>query len=55
MPWERRSLDRRKTDRRKKNIPWALADRRRGPVRVNPDRRLNPPGERGSARPSQQM
>ena len=48
MPFERRHTERRLADRRKKQIPWALADRRRATVRINSDRRLQPPSERGS-------
>jgi hypothetical protein len=48
MPFERRITERRIADRRKKQIPWPLADRRRRTVRLSADRRLNPPAERGS-------
>jgi hypothetical protein len=48
MPWERRAAERRKTDRRKKSIPWPThEERRKGPVRKNATRRTHPPGERG--------
>ena len=48
MSFERRHTERRQSDRRKKQISWPLADRRRTTVRINSDRRLNPPTERGT-------
>lgn len=50
MPWERRHTERRIADRRKKQISWPLADRRRAVVRKSAERRLNPPAERGIRR-----
>ena len=54
MPFERRHTERRQADRRKKQIPWALADRRRTTVRIISDRRLQPPSERGTQQASRQ-
>jgi hypothetical protein len=50
MSFERRHSERRQSDRRKQQIRWPLADRRRTTVRINPDRRLTPPAERGAVR-----
>lgn len=54
MSFERRHTERRLADRRKKQISWPLADRRRTTVRINSDRRLSPPAERGAQHVSRQ-
>ena len=54
MSFERRHTDRRQSDRRKQQIRWPLADRRRTTVRITQDRRLTAPADRGSQSISRQ-